>query len=357
MEAFMGNIEFSVPYNNDPDTLTEISKWKEYNGNRIKEIYLSGPQEYAGSGRISKAQSFEKFTDTVNRIHNEGIRVNLLMNSVCEGSDWYSQQVLNSTMDYLNRVFNIFDVEAITIANPMYIREVRRRFPQVEICASVLADIDCIDKAIIYKKAGADSFTPDVNINRNLRLLKKIKEKTGLGIKLMVNEGCLYKCPFRKFHFNYISHRSRNPGTDGNRAEDNVFSLNCIQVSKSDPSQLIKSGWIRPEDMEKYSEISSFFKLVGRTSSMNMILRSLKAYMEEKWDGDLLELMAGNLYSCGMSNMLHLDNQSLGTEGFFEKVTSCDHECIDCNYCSELAGRILKRGVLTTEKAKDMGLQ
>jgi collagenase-like PrtC family protease len=351
------NLEFSVPYNNDSQTLTEIFKFKEFNGNRIREIYLSGPQEYAGSGRISKAQTFDDFSDVVRRVHNEGIRVNLLMNSVCEGSDWYSSGVLNSTMDYLNRVFNDYGVEAITISNPMYIREVKRRFPNVEVCASVLADIDCIDKAMIYKKAGADAFTPDVNINRNIRLLKKIKEKTGLEIKLMVNEGCLFKCPFRKFHFNYISHRSRNPGAEGSRPEDNVFSLNCIQVSKSDPSQLIKSGWIRPEDMEKYSEISTFFKLVGRTSSMNMICRSLKAYMGEKWEGDLLELMAGNLYSCGMSNMLHLDNQSLDTEGFFEKVTSCDHECIDCNYCGELAQRILKRGVLTTEKAKDMGLQ
>ena len=176
----MSVLEFSVPYNNDPETLTEILKRKECNGNRIREIYLSGPQEYAGSGRISPAQSFDDFADAVNRIHREGIRVNLLLNSVCEGSDWYSSKVLNATMDYLKRVFEECGVEAITIANPMYIREVRRRFPQVEICASVLSDIDCIDKAIIYKKAGADAFTPDVNINRNLKLLKKIREKTGL---------------------------------------------------------------------------------------------------------------------------------------------------------------------------------
>ncbi|NLD37302.1 MAG: hypothetical protein GX654_10580 [Desulfatiglans sp.] len=353
----MGSLEFSVPYNNDPDTLAEVFKWKDNNANRIREIYLSGPQEFAGSGRISKAQTFDDFSDVVKRVHDEGIRVNLLMNSVCEGADWYSSGMLNSTIAYLKRVFEVCHVEAITIANPMYIREIRRHFPEIEICASVLADIDCIDKAMIYKKAGADSFTPDVNINRNLRLLKRIKEKTALEIKLMVNEGCLFKCPFRKFHFNYISHRSRNPGAEGNRPEDNVFSLNCIQVSKSDPSQLIKSGWIRPEDLEEYGDISIFFKLVGRTSSRNMILRTLKAYMGQSWDGDLLELMAGNLYSCGISNLLYLDNRGLDNEGFFEKVTSCDHECIDCNYCNELAGKLIKRGVMTHEKAKDMGME
>lgn len=353
----MSDLEFSVPYNNDPETLTEIFKWKECNGNHIREIYLSGPQEYAGSGRISREQSFDDFADAVNRIHQEGIRVNLLMNSVCEGSDWYLPNVLKVTMDYLKRVFDDYGVEAITIANPMYIREVRRRFPNVEICASVLGDIDCIDKAVIYKKAGADSFTPDVNINRNLKLLKKIREKTGLEIKLMVNEGCLFKCPFRKFHFNYISHKSRNPGTDGTRSEDNVFSLNCIQVTKSDPAQILKSGWIRPEDLERYGDISIFFKLVGRTSSTGMICRSLEAYMQQTWDGDLLELMAGNLYSCGMSYLMNLDNHSLDAAGFFDRVTSCDRECIDCNFCEQLAVKLIKRGVITPEKAKDMGLQ
>jgi collagenase-like PrtC family protease len=173
----------------------------------------------------------------------------------------------------------------------------------------------------------------------------------------MVNEGCLFKCPFRKFHFNYISHKSRNPGADGTKGEDNVFSLNCIQVTKSDPAQLLKSGWIRPEDLEQYEGISAFFKLVGRTSSTSMICRSLEAYMQQAWDGDLLELMAGNLYSCGMSYLMHLDNRSLDAVGFFEKVTSCDRECIDCDFCEQLAGKLIKRGVFTTEKVKDMGLQ
>jgi hypothetical protein len=86
-----------------------------------------------------------------------------------------------------------------------------------------------------------------------------------------------------------------------------------------------------------------------------MILCSLEAY--KSWDGYLLELIAGNLYSCGMPNLLHLDNRSLDAEGFFEKVTSCDHECIDCNYCIQLAGKLIKRRVLTPEKAKDMGLK
>jgi collagenase-like PrtC family protease len=354
----MSPLEFSVPYNNDPQTLSEIFRLKEQRGNRIREIYLSGPQEFAGSGRIAPELEFHQFTQVVDRIHEEGIRVNLLLNSICEGSDWYSPEVLKSTMDYLKRVHAEHGVEAITIANPLYIREVRRRFPDLEICASVLGDIDCVQKAVIFKKAGADVITPDVNINRDLALLKKIKEATNTEIKLMVNEGCLFRCAFRKFHFNYISHKSRKPDmARGMRSEDNVFSLNCIQQSKSDPSQILKSCWIRPEDARKYSQITSYFKLVGRTSSKSMLLRSLIAYLNETWDGDLLELMAGNLYSVGMSHLLHLDNKSLDALGFFEKVTSCDKECSECDYCSQLIGKLVRRGVFTPAKIEDLGLK
>jgi collagenase-like PrtC family protease len=354
----LGALEFSVPYNNDPDTLTEIFLQKESNGNRIREIYLSGPQEFSGAGRIAPEMDFRNFVEVVDRVHREKIRVNLLLNSICEGGEWYSPEILKSTMEYLRQAHEEQGVEAVTIANPLYIREARRRFPKLEICASVLGDIDCVSKAEIFRKAGADAITPDVNINRDLKLLERIKEVTGAEIKLMVNEGCLFRCAFRKFHFNYISHKSRKPEMPGGRkSEDNVFSLNCIQLTKTDPSQILKAGWIRPEDMRKYESITSYFKMVGRTSSKSMVLRALKAYMEESWDGDLLELMAGNLYSVGMSHLLHVDNKSLDSAGFFDQVASCDKECSACSYCDRLIEQLLKRGVFTAEKMTDLGLK
>jgi collagenase-like PrtC family protease len=354
----LGALEFSVPYNNDPDTLAEIFLLKEFNGSCIREIYLSGPQEFTGAGRIAPEMDFRNFVEVVERIHREDIRVNLLLNSICEGSEWYSPEILKSTMEYLKQAHEELGVEAVTIANPLYIREARRRFPKLEICASVLGDIDAVSKAEIFRKAGADAITPDVNINRDLKLLQRIKEVTGAEIKLMVNEGCLFRCAFRKFHFNYISHKSKKPETPGGKkSEDNVFSLNCLQLTKADPSQILKSGWIRPEDTRKYESITSYFKIVGRTSSRSMVLRALKAYMEESWEGDLLELMAGNLYSVGMSHLLHVDNKSLDPIGFFDKVASCDKECSSCSYCERLIEQLLKRGVFTAEKMTDLGLK
>jgi len=347
----MVGLEFSAPYNGDPETLEEVFRLKRLGGNRIREIYLSGPQEYSGSGRVKDKTSLGQFLEIVDKIHKKGLRVNLIMNSTCEGSDWYSSEVLNTKMEYLRQVHEEHDVEAVTIANPVYIKEVRRRFPDIEICASVLADIDCVQRAVIYAKAGANTITPDVNINRDLKLLKEIKEATGSELKLMVNEGCLYKCPFRKFHFNYISHRSVELGVVGS----GIFPLLCLEVTTEDHSQVLKSGWIRPEDTGKYGEITNFFKVVGRGVLKSRVIRSTKAYLEESWDGDLLDIMCSSLLSFSLKYGTYLDNKSLDKYKFFEKVTSCDQNCSQCGYCQRLARKLLVLGLLTKEKLRDLG--
>jgi collagenase-like PrtC family protease len=349
----MADLEFSVPYNNDPETLKELFRLKRLGKNKIREVYLAGPQEYSGSGRITKELSLTQFTKIVDKIHKQGIRVNLIFNPTCEGSDWYHSEVVNAKMDYLRQVHKQYGVEAITIANPIYIKEVRRQLPNIEICASVLSDIDCVQRAVIFAEAGANVITPDVNINRDLELLKQIKKATKAELKLMVNEGCLYKCPFRKFHFNYMSHKSKELGP----IEGDVFFANCSRVTLGDHSQILKSGWIRPEDIRKYGEISSFFKIVGRARPRSMVIRTTKAYLQESWDGDLLDIVSSSLNKFGLEYGAYLDNKSLDKYKFFEKVTSCDRNCSDCSYCQELARKLIRFEVPTRGKLEDMGLK
>ncbi len=332
----MGSFEFAVPYNIDRLTLNEVFGLKKSGNNSIREVYLSGPQEYSGSGRSCPEMSVNEFTEIVDEIHKEGIRVNLIMNPTCEGSDWYSPEVLRQKMEYLRKVHEEHAVEGVTIANPIYIKEVRRRFPDLDICASVLGDVDCVQRAVLFNRAGANVITPDVNINRDLRLLKEIKKATNAELKLMVNEGCLYECPFRKFHFNYVSHKSKELGT-----LDNLFFDECLSVSTQEPAQVLKSCWIRPEDINRYSEITSFFKIVGRESPSNKLIRCIEAYLQESWNGNLFDILCSSLSNFNATYAAYLDNKSLGEYGFFDKVTSCDRDCARCGYCEELAKKLI----------------
>ena len=350
----MEPLEFSVPYNGDPEILPELFALKSLGNNSIREVYLSGPQEYFGSGRIMPETSLDEFTEIIGKIHNEGIRVNLLLNSTCEGSEWYSQKTVDSIMEYLKYAHEKLGVESVTIANPLYIIKVKTRFPDMEICASVLGDIDCVQRAVLYKKAGADVITPDININRDLNLLKEIKEVTGAELKLMVNEGCLYKCPFRKFHFNATSHASKEVSEVGLDVSLADFFGYCNQVISEDHSQILKSCWIRPEDTRKYGEITNFFKIVGRTYVKSRVTRATKAYLEEGLDGDLLDILCASIGRFSLNYGAYLYNKALEEYKFFEKVNSCGHRCSQCSYCEDIANELIGLGVYTAEKAEDM---
>jgi collagenase-like PrtC family protease len=350
----MEALEFSVPYNGDSDLLPELFKMKNLNNNRIKEIFLSGPQEYSGSGRIMRTIDYDEFAQIVHKIHAEGIQVNLVFNSTCEGSEWYSPEVINSTMQYLDRVHNELGIKSITIANPLYIKAVRERFPDMEICASVLCDIDCMQRAAIFNDLGVDIISTDVNINRDLGLLEEIKDCTNTRLRLLVNEGCLYRCPFRKFHFNATSHVSK----EINKGVKDVSFANFLGLGTGviikDHSQLLKSCWIRPEDLRKYGKITNFFKIVDRAQLSSFIIRATKAYMEESWDGDLLDIVSGCSKRYGMMYGAYLDNESLGKYNFFEKVTSCNRNCRHCSYCDELSAKLIKLGITTQAKLADI---
>ncbi|MCL2150381.1 MAG: U32 family peptidase [Dehalococcoidia bacterium] len=348
----MAGLEFSVPYNNDLETLDELFKLKELNGNRIREVYLSGPQRYSASGRIVEEIDEAKLVSVMSLIHAEGIRVNLVMNPTCEGLDWYEKENVKEKMEFLTRMHKEHGLEAVTIANPLFVEYVKETLPDIEIGVSVLGGINSTQGAVIYEKLGATVVTPDVDCNRDIEQLKQLKLATKLEFKLMVNEGCLYKCPFRRFHFNYISHKSKELGP----VENDSFFAHCAQVTDSDHSQILKSGWIRPEDLEKYGEITHFFKIVGRARPKSMVIRTTKAYMNQRWDGDLMDILSSSLNRYSLEVGAHLDNNSLSRFNFFEKVTTCDHACLDCDYCSTLAKDLITLQTPTRGKLEDLGL-
>jgi hypothetical protein len=74
----MPGLDFSIPYNlglsrgmRSFKGLEEIFKLNNICGNKIREVYLSGPQEYFASGRIVPKMSGGEFIDIVDRIHKE----------------------------------------------------------------------------------------------------------------------------------------------------------------------------------------------------------------------------------------------------------------------------------------------
>ena len=87
-----------------------------------------------------------------------------------------------------------------------------------------------------------------------------------------------------------------------------------------------------------------------------MIVRAIKAYLQESWDGDLFDIVSGGLKRFSLSSRAYLDNKSLTQYGFLNKVTSCSYNCKNCNYCQDLANKLIRFGAHTRSKLEDMGL-
>jgi collagenase-like PrtC family protease len=135
-----------------------------------------------------------------------------------------------------------------------------------------------------------------------------------------------------------------------------VFVPYCHNIIKQDPSQILKSGWIRPEDLRKYADITNYYKLVGRDLPNSKVLRSVKAYMQESWDGDLMDIVASSLGAFALKHGIYLDNKKLGEVGFFNQVSNCGQKCYQCNYCEELVKKYAKKGKYNEEKMADKKL-
>ena len=191
----MAGLEFSFPYNGDISVLDAQLALNARGDNRVREVYLNIPQEIAGSGRAggSDRMTEDEFVRIADRIHAAGAAGDMTVNATCGGSSWYDEDVVRRLVEFVRRMYEDHGVEAITLANPFHIEQVRAACPNIEISASVLSEIDCVSRAQAFADAGATTFTPATSINRDLKLLATISRRCGLEVKLMVNEGCLYK--------------------------------------------------------------------------------------------------------------------------------------------------------------------
>ncbi len=228
----MNSLNFSIPYNGKQESLPQIFALKGLGNNTVKEVYIAGPQQFSAAARIMPRITLDEFSSVIDKIHAAGLRVNMLLNSVCEGGGWYRPELIASRIDYIRRMHKEHGVETVTIANPIYIKEVKKEIPTIEICASVLSAIDTVQRAVYFREMGADVLIPNSNVNRELDVLKEMKRQTGAEIKLMLNQGCLYECPFERFHAGYISHKSVEEDNSAGSAEMvKTFFQNCSRLA------------------------------------------------------------------------------------------------------------------------------
>ncbi|MFH1641206.1 MAG: tetratricopeptide repeat protein [Candidatus Omnitrophota bacterium] len=334
-------MKFSIGYNFDSRLLDLLETYKD----NIDAFYFPVPQQHLGSGRriCEPADYAVQIQQIIKRCNALNISSQLLLNATCEGKDYLSRGSFRKLLNYVKKLKEM-GLESVVITNPVHISSIKGRIKGIRIESSVNCYVRTLEHALYLKDLGVDVLTIDRDINRDIPLIKKIKNRTNLKIKLMLNEGCLRNCPFRVMHYNYLSHRNeiKEP------MSDIFFDKFCIKIYLNNPEKVFSVPFIPPDALKYYEPFADYYKLSTRTLSTPQIEACLKAYINQRFSGDLLKIL-----DCpGLAFFEFIDYGVLQKNDFFRKMISCTQDCNKCNYCESL---LRKAAVIKEDFLKKKG--
>lgn len=281
-------IELSVPTNWD-DALVS-----RYRGLPIADVYGSTGNDRVGGGRpgfLLNRVSRRRAEGHIRRVRDAGFSFTYLLNAPCLGNLEHQTGFRRDLDEHLRWIHGA-GATSITVSIPLLVDIVKHVTPELRVKLSVIAHVDSVQKALHVERLGVDEVTLDYNINRELGLLAAIRGAVSMGLSLDVNDVCLFKCPFRTYCYNTTGHASQAGHASGGFIVDYCF-FRCHRIKLSEPVELMKSPWIRPEDLDQYVERTGIrrFKVAGRTKETGQILRAVEAYARQRYDGNLLDIL------------------------------------------------------------------
>lgn len=281
-------MKLSLSTNFDNRLIDEISPYPVF------ELYGKLPSDYVGGGRstymLGRLKK-RKFEEHVLYARKKGILFNYLLNAACLNNNETTKKGQREIRKILDWVTSL-GIECVTLSNPLLLRNIKKNYPKLKVRVSVFACIDHLQKAQYWQEMGADVICLDgLTVNREFETLRNLRKKLSIELELLANGNCLRSCPFAHTHMNLLAHSSQKHHHHKGFVIDHCF-LECSKRKLEDPTNFIKSDWIRPEDIHLYEEMGYHtFKLVERNLPTDILVKRVKAYSERKYEGNLIDLV------------------------------------------------------------------
>lgn len=344
----------------------------------VVEVYGKLPKDLAGGGRpsyMSRGLNRSELRSYVSTLTEHGIAFNYLLNSSCQGNREWTRKWLKQLTAFLEELAEM-GVRHLTVSTPFLLETIKKRYPQFRVKVGIFAQIDTPKRAVFWEDLGADALNLEsFSINRDFETLLAIREAVSCDLQLIANHCCLPNCPLQSYHQNGFAHSSDG---SGKLFIDYCF-LRCSRIRLEDPSQFVKSAWIRPEDLYYYERLGySTFKILERNIPSKELLKRVKAYSDRSFHGNLAELLLSygfkqpereslrwrfrhffkpfQMNPSSLSPLVELARQqgmlsaderppiSIDTEKIpsdfldFFKNRACSHlDCTKCRYCEKVA--------------------
>ena len=358
----------------------------------VVELYGKLRQDAVGGGRAPYQLApvgRRQLAHHVSAARRAGMGFNYLLNSACLGNHEITRQgqrEIEKLLDWICRI----GIGSVTVATPYLLTLIKTRFPQLKVRVSLFAGVERVQKAKMWQDLGADCIVLDsIQVNRELKTLEQIRRHVRCDLELLVNNNCLMNCALSPSHMNAIAHTAQSFHQTNGFFIDWCF-LKCTEMKLRAPINYIRSEWIRPEDLHVYEELGyDLFKIVERDIPTEVLTRRVKAYVERRYDGNLLDLIQpfgfqgvkknDRYYRRGLKWLLqhlfrptlvnplklmllkrladsrgmtspiegeapvYIDNRAL--DGFIERFreNSCrDADCGECGWCAKFAAKAVR---------------
>ena len=279
------SIRFSLAANYDQELIPKLAAYP------VDEVYGKFPADGISGGRpryLATPLSDDDLRRYIQILDQHGIAFNYLLNGSCFGNREWSRSWQKRVSSLIAKLGDM-GVRRLTVSTPFLLEMVKRRFPEFKVRVGIFAQVDTPRRARFWEDLGADTITLEsFSINRDFNRLAAIRQSVQCGLQLIANHVCLMNCPLQSYHQNGFAHASDDSG--------NLFIdyclLRCSRLRLTDPSQFIKSAWIRPEDLGVYEAMGyTTFKLLERGIPSSELLRRVQAYSERRYDGNLADLL------------------------------------------------------------------
>lgn len=294
--------------------------------------------------------------------HERGLEFSYLLNAPCLGNLQYSRKGYGQLIDLLEWI-DESGANSVTLGLPYLIDLVRKRFPRLMVKVSTTARVNTVRKALQYEDMGVEEIIIDEHINREFKTLEVIRKAVTCNLELIVNNICLWQCPYNYEHVNHDGHASRE-GEEDDYCYLQYPGYLCLYRKLTDPVELLKSPWIRPEDIPHYENLGyDHFKITERFKRTPLLLEHVKAYENRRYEGNLLDLFTlprkgaftpihleyfikpehvnilkiselEKVFDLEVRELIQMDNQKLnGFIEFFKKNDCNQTTCLECRYC------------------------
>jgi collagenase-like PrtC family protease len=281
-------MKFSVATNFKPDLVEALR------GYPVSELFGKLPSDSVGGGRASFMLSpltARQFRAHVQEAAKSGIGFNYLINPACLDNREYTRPG-QADLERLLGFVEECGVTSVTVSLPFLLPIIKRRHPRLNVRVGVYARVDCVSKARFWEELGADCITLEsIAVNRDFDVLQAIREAVKLDLQLIANSNCLIFCPLSGQHMVNLSHASQK----GHRSRGFMIdycALRCSAEKLADPSNYLRSEFIRPEDLKVYTGMGfNSFKILERGAPTPVLASRVRAYATGRFEGNLLDLI------------------------------------------------------------------